>query len=321
MRQLLILLILSSWASFSYAQDKPGTSFDGSTIKGDPNVCPEKTKNMLNDQDVENMITQILGKLGTKNRYIVMACSQVENCQATLHDNKPYILYNPEFLNKVKRLNFSENSLPGADDKEWETLTIIAHELGHHINHHLDNPLPNAKSGDMELEADETAGFIIYLMGGSLSQAQSVYYNSNVSIEGNYLYPPRKQRLEAIAKGWNDAVKKYPKTLQPIKPLPINPNNNNQTKPCNTETGDYCFENKSGRMLYVYLWYSDFDKNDGKQITCDPGQTQCFYNLNAGIANYAIGSQKIVGGYNLYLAERTGQIKVIKCETIVFVIK
>ncbi len=228
MRQLLILLILSSWVSFSYAQDKPGTSFDG-TIKGDPNVCQGTTKNMMTDKDVENMITQMLEKFGIRNRYIVMACSQIENCQATLYDHKPYILYNPEFLNKVKHLNFSNASLPGADDKDWETLTIIAHELGHHINNHLILPLPNATEIDMELEADQTAGFIIYLMGGTLRQAQSVYYNSNVSIEGNYLYPPRKQRLSAVAKGWIDAANKYPNTIRVTHANPSTENTNTVT--------------------------------------------------------------------------------------------
>ncbi len=292
MRKLFIVILsfMVFSASFCNAQDKPGTSFDG-TIKGDPNVCQGTAKNMMTDKDVENMITQMLEKFEIRNRYIVMACSQVENCQATLYKGKPYILYNPEFLNKVKRLNFSENSLPGADDKDWETLTIIAHELGHHINNHLINPLPDARGRDMELEADQTAGFIIYLMGGTLSQAQSVYYNSNISEEGSYLYPPRKQRLESIAKGWNDAAKKYPKTLQPIKPLPINPNNNNQAKPCNTETGDYCFYNNSNGVAYVYIfetisvWYTT-EKTTGytyrklKTIILKYRESKCMYNCS-----------------------------------------
>ncbi len=221
MKQLLILFFLNCAAFFSYAQDKPGTSFAGS-MKGDPSVCPQSS-NYLSSEDVNNLVTQMLDKYHIKNRYIIKACPQVDNCQAVLYKGKPYILYNPEFLNKVKRLNFSGASLPGADDKDWETLTILAHELGHHINNHLLNPLPDAKQRDMELEADETAGFIIYLMGGTLNQAQLAYYSPNVSEAGDYEHPPRKQRLEAIANGWNDAAKNYP------KPNPVVPNN--QEKP------------------------------------------------------------------------------------------
>ncbi len=229
MRQRLILLFFCFLVSFSYAQNKPGTSFDG-TVKGDPNVCPG-SGHFLSEKDVEDLITEMLDKIGTLNRYIIVSCPQVDNCQATVYNNRPYILYNPEFLNKVKHLNFSNASLPGTDDKDWETLTILAHELGHHINHHLDNPFPNETQPEMELEADKTAGFIIYLMGGTLSQAQLAYNNNpNITEQGSYTHPPRKQRLEAIAKGWNNAAKKYPKPISPDKPVnPSKPSENTNT--------------------------------------------------------------------------------------------
>lgn len=212
MKQVFIFIFLLLSASFIYSQDKPGTSFSGSA-NGDAEVCP-KSLNYLTPQDVNNLVTQMLEKLGTRNRYIIKSCSQIDNCQAILYKGKPFILYNPDFLNKVKRLNFSKANLPGADDKDWETLTILAHELGHHINNHLINPEPDATQREMELEADETAGFIIYLMGGSLMQAQLAYYNLNVSDKGDYEHPPRKQRLDIVSKGWNNAAKKYPKPVE-----------------------------------------------------------------------------------------------------------
>lgn len=193
-------------AFYISAQNKKGTSFNGSA---NDVICPPSA-NYMSSKDVENLITQMLEKVGLKNRYIIMSCTQVENCQATVQDGKPYILYNPQFLNRVKSLNFSTSDLPTSVDKDWETLTILAHELGHHINYHLTNPLPDATQRDMEKEADETAGFLIYLLHGSLGQAQKAYYNANVSVTGSYLYPPRSERLAAVAKGYNHAKELYP---------------------------------------------------------------------------------------------------------------
>jgi hypothetical protein len=210
MKKILIIALIFC-AHVIHAQNKAGTTFDGS-FKGDPNVCP-KNLNLKTSADVENMITHILEKIGIRNRYIIMDCPQVENCQAILYDGKPYILYNAQFLNRVHRLNFTSADLPGADDNDWETLTILAHELGHHINNHLINPLPGATQIDMELEADETAGFIIYLLGGSLDQAQLAYHNKDITENGSYTHPPRKQRLDAVANGWNKASTNYVKPV------------------------------------------------------------------------------------------------------------
>ncbi len=269
-------------ATNCFAQDKPGTSFSG-PMKGDPSVCPQSS-NYLTPEDVNNLVTLILKKIGIKNRYIIKACPQVDNCQAVLYKGKPYILYNPEFLNKVKKLNFTNASLPEADDKDWETLTILAHELGHHINNHLLNPQPDAKQRDMELEADETAGFIIYLLGGTLNQAQLAYYDINVSEEGDYEHPPRKQRLDAIDKGWNNAAKEYPKSPQPIKPLPPSGKNNNDPTVTLNAVGDYCFNNVDRVGYKATVSISKAGKSDVlKSISVNYGETNCMYELPPGI--------------------------------------
>jgi len=191
------------------AQNTKGTTFSGA-IEKDPTVCAESA-NFLNEEEVENLITEMLNKIGVQNRYIIMNCAQVSNCQATIYKGKPYILYNPLFLGQVKKLQFSTASINPTlkvSTKDWEALTILAHELGHHINNHLLNPLPDATQRSMELEADETAGFIIYLMKGSVAQAQSAFLS--ISEKGSYTHPPRDLRLLAVEKGWNKAKTLYP---------------------------------------------------------------------------------------------------------------
>jgi TPR repeat protein len=192
------------------AQDRPGTGFYDAGVKA-PGVCAASGANFMTERQVEDLVSEMLDRIGTRNRYIIVSCREVENCQATIYRGKPYILYNPQFLGAVKSLNFSTTDLR-ATDKDWQTLTILAHELGHHINNHLLNPLPDATQRDMELEADETAGFIIYLMGGPVEKALQAY--ATLSEQGTYLHPPRTRRLEAVQKGFASARQKYPRYRQ-----------------------------------------------------------------------------------------------------------
>lgn len=189
-----------------HAQDKGGTTFSGGE-GSDPGPCAYNTSNFMSEQDVNRLVTDMLDRIDINNRYLIVACRQVENCQAILYKGRPYILYNPNFLEEVKRLNFSATDLT-VSDRNWEALTILAHELGHHVNNHLSNPLPDATARDMELEADQFAGSIIYRMGGTKTQAVSAY--RGLSETGSYTHPGRQQRMDAIGKGWEKARARNP---------------------------------------------------------------------------------------------------------------
>lgn len=197
------------------AQENRNTGFLGNAPR-DERACP-KSSNFMSEEDVNRLVSEMLGRIGAMNRYVVMGCTQVDNCQAAVVDGRPYILYNPQFLQSVRRLDFSAKALPTMQARDWETLTILAHELGHHINNHLTNPLPGALMSDMELEADRSAGFMIYLMGGSLAQAASAY--AQVSDKGGYTHPGRAPRLEALRKGYEDAERRYPRAVSDPKPV------------------------------------------------------------------------------------------------------
>jgi len=174
----------------------------------------------MTPKDISDLITEMLSKLDIQNRYIIVSCSMVENCQSILYNGKPYILYNPVFLGSVRRLNFSQANLPGAvNDRDWSALTILAHEVGHHINFHLLNPPADKTLADLELEADRTAGHIISAMGASLQQVQLAYLDlPENAVSG---YPTRQARLDAVATGWTDANRTNPNTTPQRNPAQI----------------------------------------------------------------------------------------------------
>jgi len=206
----------------AYAQTNLGTSFSGK-INPAAALCPT-SRNAFSDNDVNRLITEILSISNLKNRFIIISCPSISNCQAIYYEGKPYILYNSAFLEGVKSLSFSEKSIV-TTDKNWQALTTLAHELGHHFNNHLNNPPPGVSGPALELEADEYAGFVIYMLGGTLAQAQAVFNSSEE--RPTYTHPGRKERFDAIAKGYNDAARKYPKnkSKEPVTPEPNKPKN------------------------------------------------------------------------------------------------
>ena len=204
----LITLILIAASSVSQGQGKKLNNFYGNSAEsGD--ICI-RAGNFSSDMDVERLVNQILDKYGIQNRFSIVPCDRTSNAQAILDERgRPYILYNPNFLMRVKKLNFTTATLPGTTAQDWESLMVLAHEIGHHLNYHLLSPHPDATIRSMELEADETAGHILYLLGASLTDAQRVLYSSLVPMEGSMTHPPRAQRLEAVERGYRGAEKKF----------------------------------------------------------------------------------------------------------------
>ena len=200
------------------AQTKGLSNFYGNSQMGE-DLCV-RSGNYTNDVSVERLVAQIVEKFGMKNRFLIIPCDRTPNAQATIDQNgRPYILYNPEFLKSVKSFNFTTTSIP-SNMTNWETITVLAHEIAHHLNYHLVNPHPDATFRSMELEVDETAGFILYKLGASLEESQRAMRSASVSIEGSYTHPPRAQRLEAIRKGWEKAKNANPSPTPTPTPTP-----------------------------------------------------------------------------------------------------
>ena len=138
-----------------------------------------------------NVIGSILNVVGLKKNFSVYA-SNVDNASALVQGSSRYILYNPSFMQQV-------HDKAGTD---WTSYSILAHEIGHHLNGHTIQHGGSRPS--IELEADEFSGFVLRKMGASLSEAQSAM-KLIASEKSSKTHPGKKQRLEAIARGWNKA--------------------------------------------------------------------------------------------------------------------
>ena len=144
--------------------------------------------------DAEKIVSGIMDAMGLESNFKIKV-ADVPNVEATIKHHERYILYNPEFVNKVNEVT---------KDK-WASIFILAHEVGHHLDGHTQAGLRSCPA--IELEADQFAGFVLCKMGATLQQSQlAMYYISNMA--SSKTHPGRLNRLAAIEKGWNKTKKK-----------------------------------------------------------------------------------------------------------------
>lgn len=162
------------------------------------NITPSQIESMITKpasftsvSEAKTMIANIIEVIGIKQNFEVMAAT-VDNAAAVIYQGKRYILYNPDFIN---RLN-------AAAGNNWASVSILAHEIGHHLNGHTLENIGSQPS--KELEADEFSGFVLRRMGATLAEAQAA-----MKIAADYkqslTHPGKTDRLTAIAAGWNRA--------------------------------------------------------------------------------------------------------------------
>jgi len=141
--------------------------------------------------NAEKIIDRIMDVLGLEPNFKIKTAN-VPNVQADIRHHQRYILYNPDFISQVNKV---------ARDK-WASIFILAHEIGHHLNGHT--LLGVNSRPEIELEADQFAGFALCKMGATLEQAQlAMHFIAN--IEASKTHPARIDRLMAIEKGWDKA--------------------------------------------------------------------------------------------------------------------
>ncbi len=206
-RLLIIIAVFGSWAAGGQIK------LNNKGVYGKEPIKP-KTGLGFAQAEVVAMVDGMYDKMGFRNAYSIQSCAGISNYEAIIDDNnKPAILYNDLFLQRVKGFDFTSTRLPDATEQDWKALTVLAHELGHHVNLHLLTPRPGMSGIDKELQADRFAGHMMHLFGASLQQAQAVLYSNYISENESYTHPSRARRLAAVKQGWE-------KVKQPVPPPP-----------------------------------------------------------------------------------------------------
>lgn len=175
----------------------------GSSVQDASKLCRFIQGNSFaSNRDAESALNKILNATGMSRRFVLLPCTEIENCMAASYKGTRYILYDPDFMTRISGYT-----------SDWSGLSILAHEIGHHVNGHAVDALvlesssarpPSlAESREMELEADRYSGFVMHKLGATLQQAQqAIQALAGGGDDRNSTHPTKYKRLEAIAEGY-----------------------------------------------------------------------------------------------------------------------
>lgn len=141
---------------------------------------------------MQQMLLQVTTVTGGNEVYELKE-ADVLNMETMISRKKRYIVYNPAFIAKLNELT----------KNKWSVITLLAHEIGHHTKGHTTRR--GGSNPEVELEADEFAGSVMYKLGATLQEAQNVMYFI-ARKEDSKTHPSRSARLSAIEKGWKHAA-------------------------------------------------------------------------------------------------------------------
>ena len=142
------------------------------------------------DIRIQQATEEIVNHTGIQSNFTV-APANIPNALAYINNSGArLLLYNPTFMENVH----------ARVCKDWGVYGVVAHEIGHHLQGHIMRGA-DVNFHQLELEADDFAGFVLYRMGATLEEAQRSAANLSQPHD-TATHPGTARRLEAIKTGW-----------------------------------------------------------------------------------------------------------------------
>jgi hypothetical protein len=250
---LILATTVLSIATTSFGQ-KPEGIHEGKELK----TNAFDTYSFSSEDEAEKLIADIMSVVGLKPNFEIKE-GDVENAAAVVYKGKRYILYNAEFIKKIKKKTRTD----------WAGISILAHEIGHHLNGHTITG--RGSHPETELEADEFSGFVLRKMGATLNEAQIVMRTIS-SERGSATHPGKSQRLASIRSGWKHADSQINGSISPgtpAKPEWPDSKSSNQTEP--VLAGKYIYKevhffNLPKEKYYLTIRYNLVQTDSGIKV-------------------------------------------------------
>lgn len=150
----------------------------------------KKVYSFSSDQEAEDAMKDIMKLIGLPSNFTIKSAN-VSNACAVIYNKKRYILYNPEFMEKIN------------DDSKthFAEIAILAHEIGHHLSGHTLKE--EGSNYDDELESDNFSGYMLFKLGATIEEAKSAF--NQLPVQGSLTHPPKVARIAAVTNGWYSA--------------------------------------------------------------------------------------------------------------------
>jgi hypothetical protein len=172
--------------------------------------------------EAKTILKNMLDSIQWKENFSVREENGMRNAYATIINRVRWIIYDNDFLEDIDAYTSTK----------WGSVSVLAHEMGHHYYNHVVSS--SGSTPPKEIEADAFSGYVMAKLGASLQQS-IVAMQSIASDKASSTHPGKKDRVDAITKGWNSAkvTTANPSNPIPTTPVPTNPNTGTTTSPGN----------------------------------------------------------------------------------------
>jgi hypothetical protein len=144
--------------------------------------------------EAQQAINEMLRACGVQNA-IQAFIGPVDNAEARIVGNRPVIVYNPSFFQRLAQQTSTR----------WSVISVLAHEIGHHANFDTFGRM-QSNPHSAELRADYFSGSMMARMGASLQDAlvaQQVYGTE----DDTQSHPAKDSRVAEITRGYRSVAR------------------------------------------------------------------------------------------------------------------
>jgi len=167
--------------------------------------------------EAKTILQNMLDTIQWKENFSIREHNGIRNAYATIINRVRWIIYDNDFLEDVDAYAATK----------WASVSVLAHEMGHHYYNHVVSS--GGSTPPKEIEADAFSGYVMAKLGASLQQSIAAM-QSIASDRASSSHPAKRDRIDAISRGWNSAKAT---ATNPSNPIPTNPNSGNPTNPGN----------------------------------------------------------------------------------------
>jgi hypothetical protein len=164
--------------------------------------------------EAAGIVKNMLDSIQWKENFSLREQNGINNAYATIINRTRWIIYDNDFLENLDAYAYTK----------WASISVLAHEMGHHYYNHVVSS--KGSSIPVELEADFFSGYTLAKYGATLEQSVMAMQTIGTD-QATSTHPAKKDRVNAITKGWNEAMKTMGNTTTP----PSNPGTTNPTNP------------------------------------------------------------------------------------------
>jgi hypothetical protein len=236
--------------------------------------------------EARDILRSMLDTINWRENFSIREQNGIRNAYATIINNARWIIYDNDFLEDIDAYTSSK----------WSSISVLAHEMGHHYYNHVVSS--SGSTPAKEIEADGFSGYVMARLGATLQQSIAAI-QAIASDQASASHPGKKDRVDAISRGWNSARSASGNPSYPSTPNPAPAPNSNEGAGNNKPVPDndpywIGLTIQSNQTQIILL--SDDGKNFQK-AEIKPGETFVF---KFEIYNYGWLRLKYFNGYRTF---------------------